>query len=389
MAKSTLQKFFPHHSRSARDKVTDGWTKFPFPFLTLRNGFAVLLKGSPPAFGYGMESYIDKEAMKTVTLTPDQLPMGAQLVSEWAVRGDSMPHWVLHLSDGVLMLIRLKNMHWANRLARREAAAIAAARIPMLDANCPHCGARLSSGSPAQLVFLPVYAPSDRAECSPLCHTCAALPNEELLAAHIRRGQKIVLSRSASSPRAIAEANQMTENQQMIRDFVSEQFVNASNCALDILKTEGRLPPLYFIWLRDGSDRLICGNETLALLFWVAGDARMVAHFAGAWRVPKDAPDESDQRREVVVGEIIARTDDGVQLVNGWTRKIHREADGTVSGFGELTNKGHLQSEVLDAFPPHPPSPAECHAAKRQLKRQLQKLGAPKIVRAAGFDIVH
>jgi hypothetical protein len=173
----------------------------------------------------------------------------------------------------------------------------------------------------------------------------------------------------------------MTENQQMIHDFVSEQFVNASNCALDILKTEGRLPSLYFIWLRDGSDRLMCGNKTLAPLFWVAGDARMVAHFAGAWRV---APDESDQRREVIVGEIIVRTDDGAQLVSmAGPARFTGGADGTISGFGELTNKGRLQSEVLDAFPRNPPSPAECRAAKRQ----LQKLGAPKIVHAA--DIVH
>jgi len=180
----------------------------------------------------------------------------------------------------------------------------------------------------------------------------------------------------------------MTENQQMIHDFLSEEFANASKCALDILKTEGRLPSLYFIWLRDGSDMLMSGYETLAPLYWVAGDARMVAHFAGAWHVPKDAPDESDHR-EVVVGEIIVRTDDGVQLVNGWTREIHRGADGTISGFGELTNKGKLQSEVLDAFPRHPPSPAECRAAKRQLKRQLRKLGAPKIVHAAGSSIAH
>jgi hypothetical protein len=181
----------------------------------------------------------------------------------------------------------------------------------------------------------------------------------------------------------------MNETRQQILDYVSEQFVNASNYALGLLKTKGMLPPLYFIWLRDGREMLMCSNNTLAPLYWVAGDTRMVAHFAGAWSVPKDAPDESDQRREVVVGEIIFRADDGVQFVNGWTREIQRGADGTISGFGELTNKGQLQSEVLDAFPRHPPLPAEYRAAKRQLKRQLRKLGAPKIVHAAGSDIVH
>ena len=335
--------------------------------------------------------------MKIISLTPDEIAMGVQLGKERAARGELMPHAMLRLPNGTLMLIRIENMHWPNRRARREA--IATARIPRPDESCSRCGVPLSGGTPALLVFRPGGAGSagfvDHMECSALCHRCAALPDEELLAAHIRRGQKIVPSSqgrggigSVSSPGAIAEANQMTETQQ-IRDFVTEQFANASNYALGLLKTKGKLPPLYFIWLRDGSEMLMCSNSTLAPLYWVAGDTRMVAHFAGAWSVPKDAPDESDQRREVVVGEIIVRADDGVQFVYGWTREIQRGADGTITGFGELTNEGQLQSEVLDAFPRHPPSPAACAAARRQLNHQLRKLGSPTIVHAAAPDIVH
>jgi hypothetical protein len=124
--------------------------------------------------------------MKIITLTPDEIAMGVQLGNERAARGDPLPHPMLVLPNGTLMLTRVENVCWANRRARREA--IAASRTPRPDEICPHCGARLNGGSPALLIFQPGDA-LGRMECSALCHTCAALPDEELLAAHIRRSE--------------------------------------------------------------------------------------------------------------------------------------------------------------------------------------------------------
>jgi hypothetical protein len=131
-----------------------------------------------------MESYIEEEAMKTVTLTPDQLAMGAQVGEERWARGDRMPHSMRRLPEGTLMLMRVENMHGPNRRWRREF--IAAVRIPRPEEICMHCSAPLSGGFAAHLTFHRSDS-FNQWEVSMLCHTCAALPDEELLAAHARR----------------------------------------------------------------------------------------------------------------------------------------------------------------------------------------------------------
>jgi hypothetical protein len=122
--------------------------------------------------------------MKKIFLTPDELAMVAQVATERWARGEPMPHPMLRLPEGTLMLIRVENvMSGPIRRAWREA--IAAGRHPS-DESCAHCGEPLSSECPAVLIFRRSDAP-DRGECSPLCHSCAAVPDEELLAAAARR----------------------------------------------------------------------------------------------------------------------------------------------------------------------------------------------------------
>jgi hypothetical protein len=119
---------------------------------------------------------------KAIVLTPDEIAEMMRLGKEREVRGDPLPHSHLHLPDGMLVLLRLGNMPWFSRRAQRNA--IVAARVPQPDEICSRCGAPLSDGSPAYLVFCPgSMRLTLSVELSMLCYNCAALPDEELLAA--------------------------------------------------------------------------------------------------------------------------------------------------------------------------------------------------------------
>jgi hypothetical protein len=123
--------------------------------------------------------------MKKFFYAPGEIALLKRLSKERVARGVPTPHSMLDVPDGTLAVIRTENVRWANRRARREA--IAASRTPRPDENCPHCDARLSDGCPALLIFKPRDT-SDYVEISMLCHRCAALPDEEILAAaHTRR----------------------------------------------------------------------------------------------------------------------------------------------------------------------------------------------------------
>lgn len=218
------------------------------------------------------------------------------------------------------------------------------------------------------LIFRRSDAP-DRCECSPLCHTCAAVPDEELLAAAARRRNKSEEERAVTSKPAPPAA---------VIDEINEQFAHASNHALGMLKTEGELAPLYFIWRRDGY-LLACHDNTLARLYWIAGESRMMAHFAEFVRGPERLA-ALGGRYDQVLGEIVVQSLDGVQFINSWSREIQRGADGTITSFGEPERGEQLLTEALHAFLHDTPSRAERRAAKRQLKRHLRKLDPPMTV---------